>query len=181
MKTVIIGNSGSGKTWLARAISSAMAAPVVHLDDIFWEPGGFDQKRSSETVNALILKVKAEERWIVEGVFGELAQQFLRDADQLIWLDLEWSVCRERLSNRGSESKMHLERKQSDDGLRRLLEWAEKYHERSDMRSHQGHMALFKAFNGARLRLQSEHEVADYVRNIQHSTSVGGADAPPLG
>jgi adenylate kinase family enzyme len=178
MKSVIIGNSGSGKTWLAHAMSGLVAAPVVHLDDIFWEPGGFDRRRGADEVSALIVQAKERDCWIVEGVFGELAQRFLSDAKQLIWLDLEWSTCRDHLVTRGSESKKHLDREQSQEGLRRLVEWAGNYRSRSDMRSYQGHKTMFDAFDGVRIRLQSEHEVADFVRDIQHSTAVGRACAP---
>ena len=54
MRTVIIGNSGSGKTYLANALSNCATIPVIHLDQIFWEPGGFDIRRSPEEVAQLI-------------------------------------------------------------------------------------------------------------------------------
>lgn len=179
MKAVIIGNSGSGKTWLAHTMSGLAAAPVVSLDDIFWEPGGFDRVRNADVVTALVAQVLKQEHWIVEGVFGELAQRFLSDAEQLIWLDLDWPVCRDRLTKRGSESKKHLGRKQSQEGLRRLLEWAENYFKRTDMRSFPGHKGIFDAFNGARVRLQSELQVADFVRGLQDSIYVRRANPPP--
>ena len=45
MRTVIFGNSGSGKSWLARRLGEKRSTPVVHLDEIFWLPGGFNAKR----------------------------------------------------------------------------------------------------------------------------------------
>jgi len=36
MKAIIIGNSGSGKTWLAAQLAVHCGAPVAHLDEIFW-------------------------------------------------------------------------------------------------------------------------------------------------
>ena len=45
MRTVILGNSGSGKTWLARKLTGCFSIPIIHFDDIFWEPGGFDKPR----------------------------------------------------------------------------------------------------------------------------------------
>jgi len=170
-RSVIIGNSGSGKTWLAHAMSGIVAAPVVHLDDIFWEPGGFNRRRNTDEVNVLIARAKEQDHWIVEGVFGELAQQFLSDANQLIWLDLEWLICRDRLLRRGSESKKHLDREQSQEGLCRLVEWAGNYRGRFDMCSFQAHKAMFDAFDGPCIRLRSECEVADFVRDIQHSAN----------
>lgn len=89
MKTIIIGNGGSGKTWLARRLAAGAHTPIVHLDDLFWEPGGFDNKRYPEEVDRLIEKSKHTASWIVEGVFGELAERYFTDAELLIWIDIE--------------------------------------------------------------------------------------------
>ena len=92
MKTIIIGNSGSGKTWLARCLASKSETPIVHLDDLFWEPGGFEKKRSPEQVDRMIEANKRTASWIVEGVFGELAERYYTHAKLLIWLDIEWEI-----------------------------------------------------------------------------------------
>src|SRR5688572_27977737 len=113
MKAIIIGNSGSGKTWLAMQLAVHSSAPVVHLDEIFWQPGGFNEKRPRAAVEQLIADSKQHPSWIVEGVFGELAERYRDEADLLLWLDLDWPTCRERLLARGSESKQHMGRKQS--------------------------------------------------------------------
>jgi adenylate kinase family enzyme len=51
---IIVGNSGSGKTWLAKKLAKVEGCQVIHLDNIFWEPGGFDRKRSPEEVAKMI-------------------------------------------------------------------------------------------------------------------------------
>ena len=133
MKIIIIGNSGSGKTWLATRLAVAISAPVVHLDDLFWEPGGFDKKRSREEVDHLIRQSKEGTSWVVEGVFGDLAELYCDVADLLVWLDIDWLICKTRLEERGSESKMHLDREQSEEGLRKLVEWAFHYYDRQGL------------------------------------------------
>lgn len=159
MRAVIIGNSGSGKTWLAAKMAKDHNLPVIHLDDLFWEPGGFDRKRSNEDVLRRIERSKGEGSWIVEGVFGELAELYLDQADLLVWLDIEWDICRKRLLERGSESKKHMAREQSAEGLRKLVEWASHYYDRNDLRSHAGHEAVFKRFSGRKMRIRSGAEV----------------------
>ncbi|WP_136413795.1 AAA family ATPase [Herbaspirillum sp. ST 5-3] len=156
MKTIIIGNSGSGKTWLATRLADHANARVVHLDHLFWQEGGFDRKRTQEEVDALIFGTKCVDRWIVEGVFGELAQRYLNDADCLIWLDIPWGMCKVRLEQRSSVSKKHLGRAQSEEGLRRLTEWAATYDRRTDLCSYLGHKGLFESFIGQRFHLTSE-------------------------
>ncbi len=144
MKIVIIGNSGSGKTWLTKRLGIILSAPVVHLDDLFWEPGGFDKQRNIDQIELLIQQHKNEAAWIAEGVFGELAEHYLEDAMFLLWLDIDWIICKKRLEERGSEGKRHMGRQQSKEGLLRLLEWASDCYNRQDLRSYEGHKMLFE-------------------------------------
>jgi len=165
MKIVIIGNSGSGKTWLARELAGRACMPLIHLDEIFWEPGGFDKKRSSESIESLIRDSRLSESWVAEGVFGELAEDYLDDADILIWLDLPWQICEARLRLRGCESKRHMSRSQSEQGLKDLLDWAAGYYSRGDLRSHEGHKALFDDFRGTKLWIKDKASVATLLEN----------------
>ena len=166
MRTVIIGNSGSGKTYLANALSNCATIPVIHLDHIFWEPGGFDIRRSPEGVAQLVAAGSKHRHWLVEGVFGHLAAHFLADADRLIWLDLSWDLCEIRLQRRGSESKQHLGREQSEDGLNQLLMWAKTYYSRSDSCSYSGHETLFNTFRRTRYKLRTEAEVKAIIHQM---------------
>lgn len=170
MRTVIFGNSGSGKTWLARRLAEKAGGSVVHLDEIFWLPGGFNEKRDPSDVSRLINARRAEAQWIVEGVYGNLAKQFLPSALTLVWLDLPWAVCKQRLELRGSESKAHMEREQSDQGLRELIRWAEEYCSRKGSSGQAAHLALFEAFQGERFRLRSKAQVREYLARIFHGS-----------
>lgn len=166
MKTVIIGNSGSGKTWLANRLAEGTDATVIHLDEFFWQPGSFDRKRTPMEVEQLITTSKRSPSWIVEGVFGELAARYLDDAELLILLDLDWPTCKARLQARGSESKRHLGREQSEKGLRDLIDWASHYYDRSDGRSWSGHQALFNTFRGDRICLTTQEKVEEFVAHL---------------
>lgn len=163
MRTVIIGNAGSGKTWLAKQLATSIVN-VVHLDDLFWMPGGFDEKRPKEEINGLIARSKESSKWIAEGVFGKLAEQYFDAATALIWLDIPWELCRLRLEHRGSESKIKHSREQSEKGLKKLMEWASHYHDRTDLRSHAGHQSLFNLYQGVKVQLKSEHETNQYIK-----------------
>ena len=76
----------------------------MHLDELFWQPGGLDQKRQPTETASLIESARSGAGWVVEGVFGELAVQFLAGADVLVWLDFDWAVCEARLLARGKRS-----------------------------------------------------------------------------
>ena len=166
MRTVIIGNSGSGKTWLARQLGSLLDVPVVHLDEIFWLPGGFDKKRDSTEVSEVISREITLVKWIAEGVYGNLANDFLPAAQTLIWLDLPWPVCKRRLEARGSESKSHMNRAQSQEGLKELIEWAEGYPSRTGSCCRAFHANLFERFSGQRHRFESEDQILVFLSAV---------------
>lgn len=166
MRAVIVGNSGSGKTWLAKRLAEKKATPVVHLDDIFWLPGGFNKKRDPSEVSGIIDSARAGDSWIVEGVYGNLANQFLLTASTLIFLEIPWPVCLQRLTLRGSVSKAHMGREQSDAGLSELVQWAGDYSSRQGSSGHAAHLALFESFKGQRLKLRSESQILAYLDTV---------------
>ena len=165
MKVVIIGNSGSGKTWLATRLAACGSATVIHLDNLFWEPGGFDRKRSKDDVLALIETSKLTPSWVVEGIFGELAELYFPEAEVLIWLDLDWPSCKARVEQR--ETNMAVS--QSQAGLAKLLDWAAAYTTRSDKRSFAGHRDIFARFTGLRIRLHSEEASNAFINDAQQT------------
>jgi adenylate kinase family enzyme len=166
MRIVIVGNSGSGKTWLGSRLAERSSAPFIALDEIFWQPGGFDQKRPEAERDAMIEAHLQAELWVAEGVFGSLASRFLDRADLLIWLDTPWAICRERLELRGSESKRHMDRPQSEEGTRQLIAWAEKYSERKGECSSAYHQRMCEQFSGQAFRLKAPHSVTGFLRGF---------------
>jgi adenylate kinase family enzyme len=166
MRTVVIGNSGSGKTWLSQQLAVKRAVPLIHLDDIFWQPGGFDLCREPAEVDAVVHSHLQQSRWTVEGVFGGLAVSFLKVADELVWLDAPWHICQARLMARGTESKRHMDREQSDAGLQKLLSWAKAYYVRQGDSSHRGHKHLFSMFGGEKHLLSTPEEVREYLDKL---------------
>ena len=163
-RTVIIGNSGSGKSHLAKALSTIYSAPVVHLDQLFWMLGGFNAKRPKDEIKNEIEQKQKESSWIVEGVFGELAELFLPQAQSLIFLDMNRDVCRAGLLERGSESSKQLEAAKAEENFEKLLLWAEQYWARTNSCSHSGHFQLFSNFVGQKFKFTRRAEVADFLK-----------------
>jgi adenylate kinase family enzyme len=163
-RTVIIGNSGSGKSHLAESLSMIYSAPVVHLDQLFWMPGGFNEQRPKDEIRNTVELKRKEDAWIVEGVFGELAELFLPQAQSLIFLDMDWTVCDAGLLVRGSESSKQLEAAKAEENFKKLLLWAEQYWARTNSCSRSGHLQLFSNFVGQKFKLTRRAEVADFLK-----------------
>ena len=166
MRIIIIGNGGSGKTWLARLLSENTNIKAVHLDDLFWETGSWDIKRPKHEVLRIINDEVTKEKWIVEGVYGELASLFLNRAMILIWLDIPWEICKQRIEKRSADSKMQMGRMETEDGLRQLIQWASEYETRTNMRSRIGHRKIFEDCILEKYRIVNDIELRDVINRI---------------
>ena len=168
-RIVIIGNSGSGKTYLAQRLSDRLHLEIIHLDQLFWEPDGFNKKRPADMVYSEIADLAQSQSWIVEGVFGELAQEFLPKADCLIWLDIDWATCSASLLQRGSESSKQLDAQLAEENFNKLLQWASDYWQRQDLRSQRGHASLVEQFSGKKVCLKTRGEVDNFVDSLSNN------------
>ena len=162
-RTVIIGNSGSGKSTLAEAIASLVHIPVIDLDLLHWEEDGYGAKRNEDVARKMALEVSNQPRWVIEGVFGWLAEVVLPKATALIWLDFPWSLCRAGLLARG------LRRGASSRDAAELMKWAGAYWRRQTPSSFAGHFQMFNDFSGTKLRLENREQVAKLLNNLSAS------------
>jgi len=88
----ILGNSGSGKTMLARIIGERLRIPVVHLDTLFWEPGW--QEADASIFRQRTAAAISGEAWVCEGNYA--AKTFdlrVPQAHLNIWLDTPRLLC----------------------------------------------------------------------------------------
>lgn len=84
-RIMIVGQPGSGKSFLARKLGEKTNLPVVHIDRIHWQSGWIERPRNEK--DALCEEVHNQEQWIFEGGHSATWPQRLARADTLIWLD----------------------------------------------------------------------------------------------
>jgi adenylate kinase family enzyme len=65
-RTVVIGNSGGGKSTLARRLSSAWKCDHVEIDGLLWQPGW--QLTPVDIYIAEHARLIAEQSWIIDGL-----------------------------------------------------------------------------------------------------------------
>ncbi|KAA0075181.1 hypothetical protein [Tardiphaga sp. P9-11] len=158
-RVVIIGNSGSGKSTLARQLESRVGGERTDLDHIHWlDKVGV--KRDEEEAKERVAALAAKPSWIIEGVYGWLAEAAFARATSLIWLDMSPQVCRDSLAVRGpwrgATAEQHAD----------FLVWAEDYWQRTTSTSFAGHQALFVQFPNAKIRFGDRAAVDDFVANL---------------
>lgn len=164
LRIAIIGNSGSGKSSLAAKTGSALKLPVYDLDHLHWQEDG--RKRDEAEARLLVTRRANTSDWIIEGVYGWLAEIALPRAKVLIWLDLPWAECSEGLLRRGAQ---HGET-ESDQAA--LLVWAGEYWTRTTSSSFAGHLRLYETFGGGKIRIQTRADVSALSsQTLKHLTS----------
>jgi adenylate kinase family enzyme len=161
-RVVIIGNSGSGKSTLADALARRIGAPAIDLDLFHWQDS-YGIKRDEDAAKRMVADAAAGSKWIIEGVYGWLAEVALLRATSLIWLDMPWSICSEGLSARG------LRRDMTQDDHVALLGWAEAYWQRTTPSSFTGHLALFENFAKTKIRIERRSEIDAFLADLRRN------------
>ena len=90
-RVMIIGCSGSGKSTLARALKEKLGLPLVHLDQLFWEPGW--QMTAKENFDHQLQMAVDMDRWIIDGNYNRTIPMRLPKCDTIIYLDFSRWEC----------------------------------------------------------------------------------------
>ena len=160
-RIAIMGNGGSGKTWLARKLSLCLNVAPVHLDDVYWQPGGHGVARDKSIVIEEIRQLSHTSRWLMEGVYGWLIDVVLPRTTLLIFLDLPEDECMANIRARGKQ------RGESDESFVELIDWVSKYRaRRNNWNSFESHSRMFELFQNEKVRLKSRTEITDYADRL---------------
>ena len=167
-RTLIIGNSGSGKSTLAEHVAVCAACRVIDLDDIHWEKIPAGKKRDETLAIQMAESVAGEPKWVIEGVYGWLAEAVTPRATALVWLNLPWNECKAGLEQRGAR------RGDTEVQFSELLQWAERYWMRQTPTSFVGHSRIFEEFRGAKWALTNRSDVNDFQKSLKSHLSDRG-------
>lgn len=91
-RIMIIGCGGAGKSTLARKLGEKTGLPVVHLDQIWWEPGNWQHLEKPEFDERLMAELE-KPRWILDGNFNRTIEIRLDVCDTVIYLDYPRLIC----------------------------------------------------------------------------------------
>lgn len=135
MKIHIIGCSGSGKTYLAKALSEKYNIPHFDLDDIQWDNNadGYGIKMPIEKRTELLNEILENESWIIEGVYYAWVGKCFEDADKIYVLDIPKRVYKYRIIKRTIKRKLSLEKgkRETLKSVYNLLKWTDTFQNQS--------------------------------------------------
>ncbi|XAM01322.1 AAA family ATPase [Phycisphaeraceae bacterium D3-23] len=94
-RITVVGNCGSGKTTLARAIAQRRGVPYLSVDEALWKPGWV--MRDDDEVQRRLTEAMAADAWVSDGNLGSRSHYVLPLLDTVIWLDLPKHLVMRRL------------------------------------------------------------------------------------
>lgn len=159
-RTLIIGNSGSGKSWLAQRLAEQLRVPWTDLDRIHWLSDEHSIARPRAQVLGMARIAADEERWVIEGGYGWIVSEILHRATALIWLCIDDVDCVANIRRREASD---------DERLLALLEWADSYRTRGDSSGFAAHQRLFEGFTGSKAQLMDRAEFTDFLGAIRNT------------
>lgn len=152
MKIVIFGNSGSGKSTFARAISDRHKLPHLDLDTVVWEPGEIAVQRPAADIKASLDEfISSNSTWVIEGCYGELVQAASLHCTKLLFLNPGIESCLANNLQRPWEPHKYASIDEQNKMLPALQAWVAGYYERDDSWSYKSHRAVFDAFSGVKV------------------------------
>lgn len=144
-----MGNSGSGKSYRARALAAQHGLAHLDLDTIVWEPGQIAVARTPEQVRAELLAfVTGHDAWVVEGCYGDLVEAALPYCSELVFMNPGRAACLENNRRRPWEPHKYASMEAQQSKLQFLLAWVGGYDERDDAMSYACHRRVFDGFAG---------------------------------
>jgi adenylate kinase family enzyme len=82
----VVGNSGSGKSTIARELACSISVPLVELDSIFHQPGWVPLP--AEEFRRRVADAVAGDGWVIDGNYSAVQPLVWERADTVIWIDL---------------------------------------------------------------------------------------------
>ncbi len=151
MRILIMGNSGSGKSYRAQALAAQHGLAHLDLDTIVWEPGQIAVPRAPAQVQAdLLAFVEGNANWVAEGCYGDLVEAALPYCSELVFMNPGLEACLDNNRRRPWEPHKYDSLAAQQSKLAFLLDWVAGYYTRDDTMSYARHRRLFDGFTGTK-------------------------------
>jgi adenylate kinase family enzyme len=81
----VVGNSGSGKTTVARSIAVALGVPHLELDGVFHQPDW--EPLDTHEFRRIVSEFTGADAWVVDGNYSAVRDIVWGRADTVVWVD----------------------------------------------------------------------------------------------
>lgn len=90
-RILVVGCAGSGKSTFSKALGRAANLPLIHLDQLYWQPGWV--KTEKQVFVSKIASAIESDAWIVDGNYKSTLPLRLTRAEVVVFLDLSRTKC----------------------------------------------------------------------------------------
>lgn len=160
-RILILGCSGSGKTFLANKISKNLKIKTYDLDDIFFERK-YDIKRNEKDRLKLLSKVTRAKKWIIEGVYSSWIDDAVKKSDIVILLDLPFRILAWRILKRFI--KRSINRKEGFKDMLMLIKYAYKYKSKNQASGLHKHKELINKHSVKYIHIKNKNELNKLIK-----------------
>ncbi len=88
---IVVGCSGSGKSYFSRRLSEKTRLPLYHLDLIWWKEDGTNIER--DEFDRRLCEIFASDEWIIDGNYNRTMERRLQECDTVFFLDFLTEDC----------------------------------------------------------------------------------------
>jgi adenylate kinase family enzyme len=90
-RIIIVGNNGSGKSYLSKELAAITGLPLIHLDVEFWRPN-WEMPPKDEWIKKQT-ELLSKDKWIIDGNHSDTMELRFKSADLIIFLDINRFTC----------------------------------------------------------------------------------------
>jgi adenylate kinase family enzyme len=159
-RIVIFGNSGSGKSTMARRLSRELGIAHLDLDQVAWSSPAV-RRNVTESAHNIAAFVAANREWVAEGCYADLLELVMPHATEVRFLNPGTEQCVAHCRARPWEPDKYATPSEQDERLEFLIQWVREYETRTDEYSLVRHRAIFDAFRGRKQEFTSAGVYAD--------------------
>ena len=127
----IVGNCGSGKTYLADKLARHLLVPVCNLDDIYWDnaSGKQGQFMPEDIRDQNLAAILQKQSWVIEGIYYKWLAQSFAAADVIIIIEPANWIRNLRLVKRFIKGQLGLVNNKNETlkSFIALVKWAQPY------------------------------------------------------
>ena len=156
-RIIILGNSGSGKSTMARRLARAYAIPHLDLDHLAWDSPGVS-KPIAESARDIRRFTETHPEWVAEGCYADLIEIIAPSATELRFLNPGVEACIANCRARPWEPEKYASQEEQDARLDFLIDWVRTYETRDDEYSLARHRRLFDGFKGEKREYRTLEE-----------------------
>lgn len=168
MKIFILGNSGSGKSYLARNLAKKIKCEWLNLDHISFSGDHYTKFKSLKERLKLVRQfMKENSNCIIEGVYPDIFYEIEEKFDELIYLDFSHIECEKGLRQRKHDKSMTT-LEEHNSSLEDFIHMTKLYYvDHSYSVSKFNHDKIFEGFLLKKSILKNRDEVNQYIKDFK--------------